>query len=183
MNSLTVEDLLLLGHSTTSSIEQVGLIGRLSIVPDDKTCGNRMGTILFTDLDGQYSLPCNVDIMRKEILHCQVMITCWNYISCSETDVSYLEFSLKHVYRIDDTTVSLLEECLQLDDQKFTDSLICNPSLITPDQVCVGIMNGCVRVYREITYLLYIATTNSYYRRICSCFRKSNGYFQTVQST
>ncbi|CEG69001.1 hypothetical protein RMATCC62417_05153 [Rhizopus microsporus] len=135
MNSLTVEDLLLLGHSTTSSIEQVGLIGRLSIVPDDKTCGNRMGTILFTDLDGQYSLPCNVDIMRKEILHCQVMITCWNYISCSETDVSYLEFSLKHVYRIDDTTVSLLEECLQLDDQKFTDSLICNPSLITPDQL------------------------------------------------
>ncbi|CEG75763.1 hypothetical protein RMATCC62417_10755 [Rhizopus microsporus] len=135
MNSPTVEDLLLLGHSTTSSIEQVGLIGRLSIVPDDKTCSNRMGTILFTDLDGQYSLPCNVDIMRKEILHYQVMITCWNYISCSETDVSYLEFSLKYVYRIDDTTISLLEECLRLDDQKFTDSLICNPSLTTPDQL------------------------------------------------
>lgn len=182
MNSLTVEDLLLLGHSTTSSIEQVDLIGRLSIVPDDKTCSNRMGTILFTDLNGQYSLPCNVDIMRKEILHCQVMITCWNYISCSETDVSYLEFSLKHVYRIDGTTISLLEECLQLDDQKFTDSLICNLSLITPDQVCVC-MNGCARVYREITYLLHIATTNSFCWRICSCFRKSNGYIKTVRST
>ncbi|CAO3695926.1 unnamed protein product [Rhizopus stolonifer] len=96
---LTVENLLAIKHSTTSSITELPLKGRLRVVTDDEG-GDPKGTVLFVDSRTRQWIHCNVDLMRPEALNATVVISYWNYIYSEVSCVQFLEFKLQDVYRL-----------------------------------------------------------------------------------